>query len=245
MLSLRSSRLLLQSTRTLSQSLPRSSRNYTIRSATHNQSRAWKTAILLSGGIGVASILSIEKTKNEEERKVRTSVLDEDSLKRPIHKTSEDKLPAEEMVASKETQASSEGAFNEETGEINWDCPCLGGMAHGPCGEQFRNAFSCFVFSEAEPKGMDCVELFKAMQDCFREHPDIYGEEIDDESEISGTPAPEGTEGIPKPPNTDPPVNSPVLGVTPDKTPSKGEEKLKPSGKQVTSSSTTNKAKTG
>ncbi|KAI0281537.1 hypothetical protein BC826DRAFT_877912, partial [Russula brevipes] len=61
-------------------------------------------------------------------------------------------------------------------GKINWDCPCLGGMAHGPCGMQFREAFSCFVFSEEEPKGIDCVEKFKAMQDCFREHPDVYGE---------------------------------------------------------------------
>ena len=23
-------------------------------------------------------------------------------------------------------------AYNPETGEINWDCPCLGGMAYGP-----------------------------------------------------------------------------------------------------------------
>ena len=49
-------------------------------------------------------------------------------------------------------------------------------MAHGPCGMQFREAFSCFVFSEADPKGIDCVEKFKAMQECFREHPDVYGE---------------------------------------------------------------------
>lgn len=67
-------------------------------------------------------------------------------------------------------------AYNPETGEINWDCPCLGGMAHGPCGTQFREAFSCFVFSEQEPKGIDCVEKFKAMQDCFREHPEVYAE---------------------------------------------------------------------
>lgn len=58
-------------------------------------------------------------------------------------------------------EASQEGAFNEETGEINWDCPCLGGMAHGPCGEEFRAAFSCFVFSKEDPKGMDCIENFK------------------------------------------------------------------------------------
>ncbi|KAK2463214.1 hypothetical protein APHAL10511_004869 [Amanita phalloides] len=77
------------------------------------------------------------------------------------------------------------GAFNPETGEINWDCPCLGGMAHGPCGLQFREAFSCFVFSEVEPKGMDCIEKFKAMQDCFREHPDVYADEIMDDEESS------------------------------------------------------------
>ncbi len=72
--------------------------------------------------------------------------------------------------------SSREGAFNPETGEINWDCPCLGGMAHGTCGEQFKDAFSCFVFSEEEPKGINCVDKFKLMQDCFREHPEEYAE---------------------------------------------------------------------
>lgn len=80
-----------------------------------------------------------------------------------------------------EEEADQQGAFNEETGEINWDCPCLGGMAHGPCGEQFKAAFSCFVFSKEEPKGVDCIEHFKTMQNCFRDHPDIYGSELDDE----------------------------------------------------------------
>lgn len=55
----------------------------------------------------------------------------------------------------------SQAAFNPETGEINWDCPCLGGMAYGPCGEEFRAAFSCFVYSKEEPKGMDCIDKFK------------------------------------------------------------------------------------
>lgn len=58
-------------------------------------------------------------------------------------------------------EAGQEAAFNPETGEINWDCPCLGGMAHGPCGEDFKAAFSCFVYSEEEPKGIDCVDKFK------------------------------------------------------------------------------------
>ena len=60
-----------------------------------------------------------------------------------------------------EEEAGQEGAFNPETGEINWDCPCLGGMANGPFGEEFKTAFSCFVFSKEEPKGMDCIEKFQ------------------------------------------------------------------------------------
>jgi len=83
---------------------------------------------------------------------------------------------ADEPSSEEGDEESSGGAFDPVTGKINWDCPCLGGMAYGPCGMQFREAFSCFVFSEKEPKGIDCVEKFKAMQDCFRENPDVYGE---------------------------------------------------------------------
>lgn len=60
-----------------------------------------------------------------------------------------------------EEEAGQEGAFNPETGEINWDCPCLGGMAHGPCGDEFKAAFSCFVYSNEEPKGVECIDKFK------------------------------------------------------------------------------------
>ena len=93
--------------------------------------------------------------------------------------------PSASDPAEFEEEASSEGAFNPVTGEINWDCPCLGGMAHGPCGEEFRAAFSCFVFSEEEPKGMNCIDRFQGMQNCFRAHPDVYAAElegVDDEA---------------------------------------------------------------
>lgn len=62
-----------------------------------------------------------------------------------------------------EEEAGQQGAFNPETGEINWDCPCLGGMADGPCGEEFKTAFSCFVYSTEEPKGMDCIDKFSCV----------------------------------------------------------------------------------
>jgi intermembrane space import and assembly protein 40 len=106
-------------------------------------------------------------------------------------------------VAALQEEADQQGAFNPETGEINWDCPCLGGMADGPCGEEFKAAFSCFVFSTEEPKGMDCVEKFKyvsylrtygdlliwdfrGMQNCFRQYPEIYGSELDADDEEEG-----------------------------------------------------------
>ncbi|KAJ5405813.1 hypothetical protein N7465_007097 [Penicillium sp. CMV-2018d] len=98
-------------------------------------------------------------------------------------------------------EAGQEAAFNPETGEINWDCPCLGGMAHGPCGEDFKAAFSCFVYSEEEPKGIDCVDKFKAMQDCFRQHPEVYGAELEDDDEPqsqSDAPAPSEAPAIPE-----------------------------------------------
>eukprot|EP00121_Abeoforma_whisleri_P008741 Awhi_evm1s8027 len=67
----------------------------------------------------------------------------------------------------------------KENGEIDWDCPCLQGMAYGPCGTEFRAAFSCFVDSEDEedkPKGFECVELFKAMHDCMSENAEHYAQ---------------------------------------------------------------------
>ncbi|XP_026759449.2 mitochondrial intermembrane space import and assembly protein 40 [Galleria mellonella] len=66
-------------------------------------------------------------------------------------------------------------------GSINWGCPCLGGMATGPCGTQFRDAFSCFHYSEADPKGSDCYEKFSVMQDCMAQYPELYGKDDDDE----------------------------------------------------------------
>ncbi|KAF2623313.1 hypothetical protein BU25DRAFT_305655, partial [Macroventuria anomochaeta] len=87
--------------------------------------------------------------------------------------------PQEGGIEGLEAEADQQGAFNPETGEINWDCPCLGGMATGPCGEEFKAAFSCFVYSKEEPKGMDCIDKFKDMQNCFRQYPEVYGSEID------------------------------------------------------------------
>lgn len=93
------------------------------------------------------------------------------------------------------------------SGEINWNCPCLGGMATGPCGVEFREAFSCFHYSEAEPKGSDCYDTFKTMQvtienlhfffvmshlwfccfkDCMSQYPTVYNQNAGDDDKDSG-----------------------------------------------------------
>lgn len=69
-------------------------------------------------------------------------------------------------------------------GDINWNCPCLGGMATGPCGVEFREAFSCFHYSEAEPKGSDCYDAFQTMQECFAKFPTVYNANLDDDKEL-------------------------------------------------------------
>lgn len=66
-------------------------------------------------------------------------------------------------------------------GEINWNCPCLGGMASGPCGSQFKEAFSCFHYSKEEVKGSECIEHFRNMQECMQRYPELYPQEEDKE----------------------------------------------------------------
>ncbi|KAI9003371.1 hypothetical protein DFJ74DRAFT_694650 [Hyaloraphidium curvatum] len=93
---------------------------------------------------------------------------------------------AKEKQALEEAQAANadpQSAVNKETGEINWDCPCLADMVKPPCGETFKAAFSCFVYSTTEPKGMDCVDKFREMQSCFKDYPEIYGRETDDDDD--------------------------------------------------------------
>ncbi|EFN58569.1 hypothetical protein CHLNCDRAFT_140714 [Chlorella variabilis] len=68
-------------------------------------------------------------------------------------------------------------------------CPCLGelrrphwclpfarrtirDLKEGACGPTFVHAFGCFIRSEHEDKGMDCLEQFKAFQVCLQKNPE-------------------------------------------------------------------------
>lgn len=55
-------------------------------------------------------------------------------------------------------------------------------MASGPCGSQFKEAFSCFHYSKEEIKGSECIDHFRSMQECMQKYPDLYPQEEDKES---------------------------------------------------------------
>ena len=52
-------------------------------------------------------------------------------------------------------------------------------MASGPCGIDFKEAFSCFHYSKEEVRGSECLEQFRAMQECMQRYPELYPEEND------------------------------------------------------------------
>jgi len=91
---------------------------------------------------------------------------------------------SEKKDEPEEEKASEPSGLILPNGDINWDCPCLQGMGKGPCGEEFKDAFSCFHYSDAEPKGSDCLDQFKNMQECFVKFPEVYGGIDDDENEV-------------------------------------------------------------
>ena len=133
-----------------------------------------------------------ESVSEENSTEKEATPASEEATEKEAESVSEENSTEKEATPAAEENSTEAGAvdpsagpaYNPETGEINWDCPCLGGMAHGPCGEEFKTAFSCFIYSEAEPKGVDCVEKFQGMQECFKKHPEVYAEQLKDDDEV-------------------------------------------------------------
>ncbi|XP_060925854.1 mitochondrial intermembrane space import and assembly protein 40 [Limanda limanda] len=87
-----------------------------------------------------------------------------------------------ELIADDPNDPYEEQGLILPSGDINWNCPCLGGMASGPCGSQFKEAFSCFHYSTDEVKGSECIDNFRNMQECMQKYPELYPQEEDKES---------------------------------------------------------------
>uniref|UniRef100_A0A8C7WU28 Coiled-coil-helix-coiled-coil-helix domain containing 4a n=1 Tax=Oryzias sinensis TaxID=183150 RepID=A0A8C7WU28_9TELE len=107
----------------------------------------------------------------------------EDGKDRIIFVTKEDHdAPSNaELIADDPNDPYEEQGLILPDGGINWNCPCLGGMASGPCGTQFKEAFSCFHYSKEEVKGSECIDKFRSMQECMQRFPELYPQEDDKE----------------------------------------------------------------
>eukprot|EP00063_Salmo_salar_P070095 XP_014044930.1 PREDICTED: mitochondrial intermembrane space import and assembly protein 40-like [Salmo salar] len=97
-------------------------------------------------------------------------------------------------------------------------------MASGPCGTQFKEAFSCFHYSNEEVKGSECIDNFRAMQECMQKYPELYPQE--DENEGADAAAPslvDSTASVPtedSSPASVPSSNSTPSPPTPESAPS-------------------------
>ncbi|XP_029457234.1 mitochondrial intermembrane space import and assembly protein 40 isoform X1 [Rhinatrema bivittatum] len=125
----------------------------------------------------------IKKNLNSRKHRTSTGDLRGSGKDKIIFVTKEDhETPSSaELIADDPNDPYEDQGLILPNGDINWNCPCLGGMASGPCGEQFKSAFSCFHYSSEEIKGSDCVEQFRAMQECMQKFPDLYPQEEEEE----------------------------------------------------------------
>ena len=67
-----------------------------------------------------------------------------------------------------------------DDGRPNFECPCLGSLPHGPCGEFFRQSFSCWLKYKDSPDDLgfknECQPKFIAWTRCNDQYPDMYGD---------------------------------------------------------------------
>ncbi|KAM8915877.1 mitochondrial intermembrane space import and assembly protein 40-like [Spinachia spinachia] len=88
-----------------------------------------------------------------------------------------------ELIADDPNDPYEEHGLILPNGDVNWNCPCLGGMASGPCGSQFKEAFSCFHYSKEEVKGSECIDHFRDMQECMQRYPELYPQDEEKDSD--------------------------------------------------------------
>lgn len=81
-------------------------------------------------------------------------------------------------------------AVDPITGNINWECPCMGENPTGICGELFKSAFRCYVkhYQNQADDGLplECITSFQRLTECQESHPQLNVTEVTPESEDCG-----------------------------------------------------------
>ncbi|XP_052028872.1 mitochondrial intermembrane space import and assembly protein 40-like [Apodemus sylvaticus] len=101
-----------------------------------------------------------------------------------------------ELVADDPNDPCEEHGLMLPNGDINGNCPCLGQLVSGPCGEQFKSAFFCFHYSTENIKGSDCIDQFRAMQECMQKYQNHYLQDENEEEEAKPVDPVEETAGV-------------------------------------------------
>ena len=79
-----------------------------------------------------------------------------------IFLTKEDADPSTSTVTLQDDPSDAPVGLITPDGDINWSCPCLGGMAVGPCGPDFRAAFECFHYRYVGSFCLKCTFALEA-----------------------------------------------------------------------------------
>lgn len=54
--------------------------------------------------------------------------------------------------------------------QIDWNSPPLKKMTNGNCGNEFKDAFQCFIQSKHNERGSDCIDTFNKIQNCLAKY---------------------------------------------------------------------------
>ena len=77
------------------------------------------------------------------------------------------------------------GAIRDD-GTINWECPCIQREVVGPCGVEFRTAFSAYVDmkNEGQTKPSDTfMTAIKSFNTCAGKFPEYYMPRLKDDTD--------------------------------------------------------------
>lgn len=97
--------------------------------------------------------------------------------------------PSQATIAQEEEEIyDGPTGFVQPNGDLNFGCPCVGGLHAGPCGYEMREFLSSNYYhskDKEDPRGQGCDDKLDTMMSCIQKHADYYREKMsgDDDEE--------------------------------------------------------------
>ncbi|KAG0670900.1 Oxidoreductase [Maudiozyma exigua] len=78
-------------------------------------------------------------------------------------------IPIDKNINTNETDSGNiNGTIHHE--QIDWDSPSVMKVTNGNCGNEFKDAFQCFLKSKQIERGSDCIDTFNKIQNCLSKY---------------------------------------------------------------------------